>query len=164
MTVTDLIALVSAIITLLGVGVAVLSLRDVKRQVVILNRLLVMQHFSDYTARYQGIVLRFPEDVNEPTFKLGPERGDYRETMRAMRAYFDLCFEEWTLHQRGLIDDWIWKIWGDGMKSAFAKAAFRQAWKMIRVDTAFGAEFEHFVDEALGVVKNLSAARDRASA
>jgi hypothetical protein len=139
---SDWIALASAIATLLGVLVAVVALW---MQLAKLNQQLTLQHFADYTKRYQEIVLRFPEDVNEPTFKV-VGREDYPPTMRAMRAYFDLCFEEWYLHERKFIDQRIWAVWRGGMSTALSKPAFQQAWELINKDTDFGKSFENFID------------------
>ena len=82
--------------------------------------------FPDYTKRYQEIILDFPENVNRPDFELAnvPDRD---KTMRYMRAYFDLCFEEFYLNKEGLIDSKIWQVWRSGITFAFSKAAFGQA-------------------------------------
>ena len=62
-----------------------------------------------------------------------------------MRAYFDLCYEEFTLHQKGFIDDDFWAIWKCSMEFAFSKVAFKQSWGVISQDTKFGLEFEKYV-------------------
>jgi hypothetical protein len=46
----------------------------------------------------------------------------------------------------GFIDDDLWSIWEGGMKTAFSKTAFKQAWNAIREDTEYGAVFEKFAD------------------
>jgi hypothetical protein len=109
--------------------------------------------YSEYTKRYQEIIRDFPENVNEPEFDLyekkGTEPGDARfeKTMRAMRMYFDLCFEEWSRHRRNEIDADIWSTWKSGMETAFGKPAFQQAWKRITRphDTNYGHDFTKFV-------------------
>ena len=111
-----------------------------------LRQQIKLQGYADYTKRYAEIVLHFPEDVNSKDFKLNKRHKDYSQTMRYMRAYFDLCFEEWNLNQRKLIDLDAWKVWGGGMKTAFGKSAFQQAWKIIiDSNTEYGLEFESFV-------------------
>lgn len=64
-----------------------------------MNKHLRLQVYADYTKRYQSITLNFPEDINDPTFLL-KECDDYNRTMRQMRVYFDLCYEEWHLHNK----------------------------------------------------------------
>ena len=65
--------------------------------------------------------------------------------MRYMRAYFDLCFEEYTLYKKKFIDDDLWSIWQDGIKVAFSKTAIIDAWNVIIKDTNFGDEFKSFI-------------------
>jgi hypothetical protein len=142
MSTGDWIALGSAVATFLGVLVAIGAIIYQGRKI---THQLVLQNFSEYTKRYQEIILKFPEDINEPTFKL-EGRSDYNTTMRALRAYFDLSYEEWYLNKRGFVDEGIWAVWEGGMKTALDKPAFRQAWHKIRSDTQFGVEFENFLD------------------
>jgi len=66
--------------------------------------------------------------------------------MRYMRAYIDLCFEEYTLNKKGFIDADLWSIWEGGMKTAFSKPAFKQAWRAVQGDTEYGPEFKTFAD------------------
>lgn len=146
MTTSDWIAFGSAAATVFGVVVAAVALWC---QLAKLNQQLMLQHFADYTKRYQEIIQGFPEDINEASFKV-EGRDDYRPTMRAMRTYFDLCFEEWYLNQRGFIDRRIWEVWRGGMATALSKPAFQQAWAIIARDTNYGGEFEGFVRQILG--------------
>ena len=119
-----------------------------------------LQQFADYTKRYQDI--HFPEEVREPEYVLetatGPQRGDdrFEKTMRAMRAYFDLCYEEWELHERKDIDEHTWNIWSGGMKTAFKKTAFQQAWARITRshDTDYGPGFKRFVDALMAEARS----------
>lgn len=109
-----------------------------------------LQNFIEYTKRYQEIILNFPENVNEQSFSLqAMSEKEKNCTMRYMRAYFDLCFEEYTLRQKKFIDSDLWSIWNDGMKVAFSKSAFRQAWEIVKTDTKFGDDFETFVENHL---------------
>ena len=110
-----------------------------------LNQELALQHFSDYTKRYQDIVAQFPENINERDFVLDREHDDYERTMRAMRTYFDLCFEEHYLNSRKFMDEKIWEVWKCGMKTAMSKPAFQQAWKIVEADTVYGKEFDKFI-------------------
>ena len=105
-----------------------------------------LQNFIEYTKRYQEIILNFPENINEDNFKFDTLDTEIKnKTMRYMRAYFDLCFEEYTLHKKKFIDDVFWSIWKGGITVAFSKTSFQQAWKIIQNDTKFGDDFELFV-------------------
>ncbi len=66
-------------------------------------------------------------------------------TLRYMRAYFDLCSEEYWLRQKGYIRTDFWKLWSSGMKVAFSKEAFKQAWQIISKDTVFDLDFVDYV-------------------
>ena len=76
-------------------------------------------------------MLKFPEDINSKDFVL-EGHGEYEKTMRHMRAYLDLCFEEWYLKQQKMIDSKPWELWKGGMETAFSKPAFKQAWEIIK--------------------------------
>jgi hypothetical protein len=135
------IAFANFAVTSIGVVLLLLQLRSLSTQI-------RLQHYSDYTRRYQELVLKFPEEVQSTDFKL-EGRPDYDELMRHFRAYMDLCFEEWDLNNRKLIDPRFWEGWRAGMQFAFSKPAFKQAWKRIKRNSCFGEEFEAFVDEAM---------------
>ena len=134
----DWIPWLNVLATVAGVAVVYRQLRQLSRQV-------ELQHFSDYTKRYQEIVIHFPEDINSPDFILAG-RPDYNHTMRYLRAYFDLSFEEWYLHSKNLINEDTWSLWRGGIETAQSKTAFQQAWELIEVDTRLGKEFEKFID------------------
>ena len=131
-------------ITLIGVAIAAFALWW---QIRSLRKQLLVQTFSDYTKRYQDIILKFPEDINEPDFNMeAKENKD--EIMRAMRAYFDLSWEEYYLYDIKLLDKKLWKTWKEGMEFAFSKKAFRQAWVKIKNDTQYVKEFVDLVEKA----------------
>lgn len=148
LTTSDWISLGSTVATLLGVVVAAVAIRA---QILKVNEQLMLQHFADYTKRYQEIILHFPEDINEESFVLS-SRADYAPTMRRMRAYFDLCFEEWYLNQRNFVDKDIWNVWKEGMRAAMSKPAFRQAWALIKKDSSFGVPFQNYIESFAGKV------------
>lgn len=144
----------TAAITLGGLIAVFFQLRGLNRQTQLqssslesLNQQTRLQSFAEYTRRYAEIVLKFPEDIDDGSFVLNKERKDYDDVMRYMRAYYDLCFEEWYLHGKGDIGDDYWDIWRTGMKTAFSKPAFQQAWFIMQSYTNFGSDFRKFVAE-----------------
>jgi len=76
-----------------GVVAALLAILWQSRQV---RRQLILQNYSEYTRRYQQIILAFPEDINQKDFILQDRQGR-DSVMRQMRTYFDLCYEEYFL-------------------------------------------------------------------
>lgn len=135
---TDWVPLLNVLVTAIGVVVVYSQLRQLSRQI-------ELQHFSDYTKRYQEIILHFPEDINSLDFVL-TGRSDYTSTMRYLRAYFDLCFEEWYLHNKQFINRDTWSLWKGGIETALSKPAFQQGWLLVKTDTRFGKQFEAFID------------------
>lgn len=111
---------------------------------------LQLNFFADYTKRYQEIILNFPESVNEPGFDIDSLSAEVRDkTLRYMRAYFDLCSEEYYLWKQGHIDNDTWLEWASGIRFAFSKPAFQQAWKTLRLDTIYYGTFTEFVNQSI---------------
>ena len=112
---------------------------------------LQLNFFADYTKRYQEIILSFPESINSKDFDLDELEDSLRDrTLRYMRAYFDLCSEEYYLWQKGNIDNSTWQEWETGIKFAFSKPAFQQAWRVLGVDTIYYGKFSEFVSKSIG--------------
>ena len=107
---------------------------------------LKLQNFTEYTRRYQEILLNLPENINSNNFELEKLDKEKKEkTLRYLRAYYDLCSEEFYLKNNKYLDSKVWKLWELGMKSAFRKKAFVDAWALIQKDTYYYTEFENFV-------------------
>jgi|KBSSwiStaDraftv2_1062776.scaffolds.fasta_scaffold790460_1 hypothetical protein len=137
-TTSEWIAAVAALGTVAGVAVIFVQLRHLSRQI-------KLQSFSDYTKRYQEIILNLPDDIHAREFTL-KDRRDYEKIMRYMRAYFDLSYEEWFLEGQRLIDPRFWQVWRIGIRTAMSKPAFQQSWEIIKTDSRFGTPFENFID------------------
>ncbi|EJA7342727.1 TPA: hypothetical protein JG809_004765 [Vibrio parahaemolyticus] len=106
--------------------------------------------FMDYTKRYQEICLNFPENINEPDFCFDKLEDKVQEkTLRYMRAYFDLCSEEYHLFLQKHIDKATWKEWESGIQFALSKKAFRDAWSKLELDTIYYADFSSFVAKTI---------------
>ena len=136
----NIISIVAVLIALMGL---IYQSRSTQKQV-------KLQNFIEYTKRYQEIILNFPENINEQSFDFDAmEIKEKARAMRYMRAYFDLCFEEFILHEKEFIDDDLWSIWKSGMEMAYSKSAFKQAWAMIKNDTKFSEKFELFVEKKM---------------
>ena len=116
---------------------------------------LHLNFFADYTKRYQEIILNFPETINQKDFDLSKLDSKTRDkTLRYMRAYFDLCSEEYYLWKGKYIDDKTWKEWESGIKFAFSKPAFVQAWEVLKLDTTYYVEFTRFVSSSIKGISN----------
>jgi len=144
----------ASIITSIVIATVVLNrqLGKINKQIELQNQQLIMQHFSDYTKRYQEIMLKLPEEINEDDFGLSRLEAEYpdksKQIKRSLRTYFDLCFEEWTLNKEKLIEPKTWEIWRGGMQTAMSRPVFYELWnEKVRIDTGFGTEFNNFFDE-----------------
>lgn len=137
---TSLEIVVSIAVLVITAIALIVTIRQFKRQ-------LQLGFFADYTKRYQEIVLNFPEQINENDFVISQLPPDVREkTMRYMRAYFDLCSEEYFLWRCKHLDDATWAEWEKGISFAFTKSAFREAWATLRKDTIYSGDFSNFVE------------------
>ncbi|MDQ6988293.1 MAG: hypothetical protein Q9M19_00300 [Mariprofundaceae bacterium] len=135
-TIGNMIAFCAALIAIIGLIIQSCSL---KKQ-------LYLQNFIAYTQRYQEIILHFPEHINESNFCLSSLKQDEKQNlMRYMRAYFDLCFEEFTLHKKGFMHQDLWLIWDEGIKSALSKPAFQQTLQHIQGGTAYPHGFRQWI-------------------
>ena len=140
----EIIALVVSSIVMVITGLALgFTISSFKKQ-------LQLNFFADYTKRYQEIVLNFPESINDKEFELDKLETPVRDkTLRYMRAYFDLCSEEYYLWKKGNIDASTWQEWETGIKFAFSKPAFQQAWKILGFDTIYYGKFSEFVNKSM---------------
>lgn len=147
-TTSEIIQIYIACVSSLGILIAFRQLRRFNNQ-------LRLNFFADYTKRYQGIILNFPEEINMSDFDLlkleSSENATYNKTMRYMRAYFDLCSEEFYLNQKKLIDKGMWSVWKSGIEYAFSKTAFKDAWSIVIQDSKFGDDFEKWIN---GLIDN----------
>ena len=82
--------------------------------------------FSEYTRRYQDIILSMPAEVY-----VGNAPVD-ANTLRYLQIYFDLCSEEYHLYKNGFIPADIWKNWKEGMQIATKTELYRHCWNKIK--------------------------------
>lgn len=136
----DLVAIVISILSLfITASALIIAIHQFKKQ-------LHLNFFADYTKRYQEIILNFPEGINRKDFKISNQPEDVRDkTLRYMRAYFDLCSEEYFLWRKKNIDDETWGEWETGIKFAFSKPAFQEAWRTLNLDTIYYGKFSEYV-------------------
>lgn len=133
-----------------------MSISNNKKQFEVFSQQLRLSFFADYTKRYQEIILNFPETINEPNFSFDGLEKDVRDkTIRYMRAYFDLCSEEFHLNQKLHIDEDVWKIWKSGIEFAFKKKAFQDAWLIIIKDTIYSEEFIAWINAEIKKNKSI---------
>ena len=137
MQIQDYIGLISLV---LAISALFLQMRSNGRQ-------LRLQNFTEYTKRYQEIMLKLPGNITSEMFDIESLSTERREILlRYLRAYFDLCSEEYYLFQKKFIDKKVWFLWEDGMMSTFDKRAFKEAWNIISADTCYSESFSRFAE------------------
>lgn len=108
---------------------------------------LTLVVFTDYTKRYQEIFLHLPVNVGADDFDYEAlDENSRDEFCRYMRAYFDLCSEEYFLSLSGKIDALVWQEWESGIVASFRKPAFQLAWKNMKSQRQDHWEFAKFVE------------------
>lgn len=84
--------------------------------------------FSEYTRRYQELLINMPPNMVCCTDHLNDEILIY------MRLYFDLCSEEFHLWKKGMIPNQVWEIWKEGMQITTNRPIYKMAWKELSVE------------------------------
>lgn len=105
----------------------------------IYNQLLLF-NINNYSLRYKEILLHLPSSV------LSSEKLTFSEIeIKYFWLYFDLCFEQFSVHKLGLIPDEVWDIYHGGMKAAFGRNSFRQVWFQILSVAVYPTDFVEFI-------------------
>ena len=155
----DTILVITNLATIVGVIVAIamliITVKSLNSSVEQFNEQLQLNVFTDYTKRYQEIMLSLPESVNDDDFSFyNLKENEKEKKLKYMRAYFDLCSEEYFLYGQGKIGKDTWHEWNSGIKYAFSKAAFIESWQLIRPDSGFYPEFVKFAEKIIS--KNIT--------
>ena len=96
------------------------------------------QFFAEYTKRYQDLILQMPDNLDTTSIHS-------KDVDKFMRLYFDLCSEEYYLRSKGVVDDKVWGLWEDGIRTAMSKQKYKTAWKLL--GTYYDDEnFVHFMN------------------
>jgi len=134
-------------VSLIGVAVPTIALFVTINQ---FKKQLQLSVFSDYTKRYQEIILNFPACIGRRDFDFSALDSITRDNvLRYMRAYFDLCSEEYYLWEDKCIADKVWREWESGIKYAFSTTAFIQGWKLIGFGADYYARFACYVNSII---------------
>lgn len=98
--------------------------------------------FCDYTRRYQEIILAMPESLTDET-----ARSTDRDVIRHMRLYFDLCSEEFYLHDKGYFPEDIWKFWVAGLRDNLKRRVYHNSWLLL--EPYYNANFCDFMNNQI---------------
>jgi len=136
----EFIIMLTAVITVI---VAIYSLRTSIKQN---NDQMRLSFFTDYTKRYQEIMLGFPFDIGNPDFDIHALDDKQKDmVLKYMRAYYDLCSEEYYQFQKKNIDKATWVEWEEGIKDSLSKKAFRDAWDILCFNSKYYEDFTNLM-------------------
>ncbi len=141
MDITNCIALVTALIAIFAL----------LWQIWTSNKQSKMQTYLVYTQRYHDIAVNFPIGVESATFHLPQDEKEKENILRWLRAYFDLCSEQYYLNEKKLIDNKVWILWKGGMQDSLQKPAFQQAWKEIQTNNYYNKVFANYIEGLMGI-------------
>lgn len=144
-TVYNTISTVIAILSLMGTSVfAIITLRSEADENRKLHKLTI---FSEYTKRYNDIMLHMPEEIFAQETKLT------KETHKYARLYFNLCSEEFYLKEHGLIDAEIWNNWNDGIITRMKSPVMQAEWNSFR-EEEYDKKFRKYIDNIIAQTSN----------
>jgi hypothetical protein len=119
---TDIVGLLTSIVTAIGVIVAARQLTLSKRQ--------SRTQFEDDLAReYRALVERIPVKA---LFGEVLEQAEYDESLHLFYRYIDLSNEQVFLRQKGRLSSDTWENWVEGIKANLSLPAFTKAWDEIK--------------------------------
>ena len=134
-------------IVFIGIGL-IISIRSNRNQIKIFNKQAQLNFFREYTKRYHDIIVSFPINIGKGDTDIRKLDHDVKnKTLKYMRAYFDLCSEEYHLHEEKLIDDKVWKNWKKGIEASLSKKVFKDAWLEIEKHASFDENFRKWANE-----------------
>ena len=143
MNISEIIQISAIALSAIGI---IIAISGNKSQLKIFNRQLKLNFFSEYTRRYQELVLDFPEYINDSNFEyetLGEEEKG--KIIGHMRAYFNLCSEEFHLYKDNCLDKNVWGVWEKGITHTMAKKAFIDSWYIVNKNYIFDDDFERWM-------------------
>jgi hypothetical protein len=134
--ISDLISLLTIIV---AVVIGLIEIRQMLKQI-------RLGSFAEYTKRYQEIILKFPSNYFADDFSFVGVSDDVREEIRrVVRAYFDLCSEEYFLHEKGYIPDEVWKEWATGIVHNFSLGHIYADWELVSTMPGMYGQFSEYI-------------------
>ena len=128
------------------------QLEQQNEQLRLQNEQTRLNFFAEYTKRYQEIMWQLPSDIFNDDFDLKKLANEEQEKIKKnILIYFDLCSEEFYLHENEKIDHDVWKEWEEGIKFNMRKPAFNEIWKEKCLNSSFYTEFKKYINKKLNI-------------
>lgn len=143
---TEQVIAVAKVGAVLLAGLAIfMTLRGLRAQ-------LWLVTFAEYTRRYSEIVEDLPSDSRRPGggFRLAELAPEQRgRVLNTVRAYLNLCSEEFYLQSRGKIDQETWGIWKSGIEDTVRLPWIQQSWEEMQAEYSYYPDFCRFMDDCV---------------
>lgn len=104
-----------AIVEITAIISIIATLIVMKKQSSDLQRQMKLTLFSEYTARYQQLLLQLPLDFFSSTFS-NKDLKIPEDVEKVFWTYVDLCSEEYYLHKTKNLDKIVWDEWLIGIR------------------------------------------------
>ncbi len=115
-----------------------ISIKQIRNDNQVAARQSQNDFFAEYTRRYHDIILAMPDAVFEGTAKAEGA------TLKYMQLYFDLCSEEYHLHENGLVPDDVWNNWKEGMEITTHLELYKKSWDRLKGN--YNPDFYSFME------------------
>lgn len=135
----------------LEIGMFIVSVAGIAVACIQFGQQQKLDFFARYTERYQHIIEQLPEYVYTNQ-TLTEEEFD--KISPIIRAYFDLCSEEFFLYEQHHLNKEVWKEWKEGMVSMFQRPVFKQCWERINQNYTCYDHFLQFVQREINSINN----------
>ena len=106
--------------------------RHHKREILARKRSEQLQFYAYFWKKYDRILESLPISIFDENFRL-EDANDPDALMVSLRSYFDLCTQEFFMHQQGLIEEVIWENWSRGLLACMELEVFKQAYSRLKV-------------------------------
>ena len=107
--------------------------RHHKREILARKRSEQLQFYAYFWKKYDRILESLPISIFDEDFRL-EDAKDPDTLMVSLRSYFDLCTQEFFMHQQGLIEEVIWENWSRGLLACMELEVFKQAYSRLKVE------------------------------
>ena len=113
------------------------------------NRQMNAQVFLQYAIRYDEIMNSFPNSARMARIKSSEAlpKPSAELTICVLR-YFNLCSEEFYLHQAKYMSKDVWGVWKDEMIRTWRTPLFQREWKKIVHEFDTYPEFQFLVKKS----------------
>ena len=118
-----------------------------KKEIAVRRRSEQLQFYAYFWQKWDRVLESLPYGVFEMGFE--PESDeDKKALMVTLRSYFDLCAQEFFMHEQGVIEEAIWQNWARGLTGCMRLPIFKEAYTELNVSVSY-PEFHIWLSKEL---------------